>query len=169
MPSKSVFAGLLAVALLAAGCGNSAKPSPNASTTSNLPTSSSPTTMPADPHAHAEFIAKANAICATLVKRVAPIHDTNFATVSPRIAHLELLALKAWHTLTPPSELASDWQDIVKSQQQITADTIKLGELSASHSSQAVMLRVFTAANELQQQMFTFARHAGLHECSHIA
>lgn len=145
---------LAATTLAASGCGGVTK--------SSTPTAQATQSQ----QGNAEFIRQADAICARLNAQVAPIHDTNFATVAPRLATLEQAALADLAKLTPPASIAGDWKQIVTSQQTIAEDTVKLGQYGKANNLNGARTLFFTI-DDVQKQMIATAHRDGFRDCSH--
>src|SRR5260370_2420778 len=104
---------LAATALVASGCGSSAKPL-----------------------TRAELTAKANAICKSVTAKLAG-HTVktqkDIARVATELASFEQSALTDLSKLVPPAELADDWKQFVAGAQTLAENTSKLGEYARAN------------------------------------
>jgi hypothetical protein len=139
---------LAATALVASGCGSSAKPL-----------------------TRAELTAKANAICKSVTAKLAG-HTVqtqkDIARVATELASFEQSALTDLSKLVPPAELANDWKQFVAGAQTLAENTSKLGEYARANNLKGAR-GLITSTEAVQKQMVTIAKRDGLKSCEQVA
>lgn len=167
----------LAAGALAAGCGSSSKTmsaSSDASATKSASSASGASdvtnTESSKPLTRTEFIAKAEAICAstraqldsTSIKK-----QQDYALMLPQKAAYTRSAAAELTKLVPPTAMARDWASVIAGFETLATNTATAGEYLQSHglSSATSHLQAWITSTE---QLSTVAKHAGFKECSLI-
>lgn len=182
----AIFA-FVAITLGASGCGGSTKTSSQvksaAETTS--PSQSNPPVQTivstgAAPLTRVELVARTNTICQRLNKSIAATnhtvrgsqvnHDLNRAEIvkvvrGRAIAQQKELAELA--KLTPPGELASDWQQFVNIRRTLAKTMVSLGEDSEFHNLAGERL-AYGSLEGLQRLLTATATRNGFSSCSQV-
>lgn len=146
--SSSASLVLAAVLFTTAGCGHTSN---NASLT------------------RSQLIAKADAICQRLQTT---LESNNVGTsqdigrVAPELASTERAALAELRKLTPPSELAGDWREILAGARSLAESTERLGEYARQNKYSSAR-RFIVSAEAVHHQMTAITTQDGFHDCTH--
>jgi hypothetical protein len=180
LPMQLAAFGLVAAALVVAGCGKSSKAESTATTATaaSTPTATTaPTTTAANvthikvrsgtPLPRTTWIRRGDAICArTNVKLNSTTVKTpqDFARLLPQAAaydHAEAVELSK---LVPPTAMASDWTQVVVGIEKFG----ELDEKAAEHvlTNYHLATPILIAANAVQKQWTTIAKRDGFKVCS---
>ncbi len=148
--SRLLALSLIAVSLIAGGCGKSSKPL-----------------------TRAELIAKADAICKRANDKLKSSNTTiktqqDIAKLAPKLASFEQGALAELSKLEPPAALANDWKMIIAGAQTLADNTAKLGEYARRNDIKAARGLIQTS-EKVQQQTLAIAKRDGFKECSQTA
>jgi|GEM_PF-1893691 hypothetical protein len=160
-----VAAALVALALVANGCGGTSKgPPAGARTATPRATTNGPSTS--------TFVAAAEDICKRLndeLPRDKTAHPSigDIARTAPQNAAMESEAATALGGLVPPRSLASDWSKIVDYRKRLAQELVELAR-DAQVNDVAAVLSLTASKAKLHERLLRASRHAGFKECSHI-
>lgn len=169
MLSRPLAALALALAAIAAGCGTSTR------TTSSTPTHA--TTQPQSVSNHTsgaltrpQLIASANAICAHLNARLAATNTTvgkvqEIGRIAPQVAALERAALAELIQLTPPADLATDWQQVLTDARTIANNMVTFGEYAQANNLKGVN-RLLAANQTTERRVAATSKRDGFNHCA---
>jgi hypothetical protein len=173
---------LLMVTIAVAGCGGSSTSASKTTgttvarqtTTTSLAATAKSETFPAvklisgKPLTHAQWIAKADSICAHLYAQVeANTVRTNsdFARVLPQIAAYEQAALLKLAKIVPPASSTADWQAFLDDIEAGVQGSTKLGAIAQSGRSIYGLPLLHTVNAEIERRR-ALARRTGFRYCS---
>ncbi|HEX3850551.1 MAG TPA: hypothetical protein VHW01_06265 [Polyangiaceae bacterium] len=117
----------------------------------------------------AQLTSEANEICHRVnVKLDATNHQVktpqDLARLAPQLVSFEQGALAELSKLSPPSELADDWKEILADAQTLADNTAKLGEYAKSKQTNATRELIQTS-EQVQLKMIATAKRDGLTDC----
>jgi hypothetical protein len=117
----------------------------------------------------AELTQKADAICKRVNVKLGATSgqvktQADLARLAPQLVSFEQGALAELSKLVPPSNLASDWKEILTDAQTLADDTAKLGEYAKTKQTVATRELVATSA-KVQQKLVATAKRNGLTDC----
>lgn len=171
---------LVAVALVASGCGGSSKTAGSTTTTTAASTAAATTTAATQPTTtvtlatgkpltHAQWIAKGEAICTrTNSSMSATTAQTpkEFGRTFPQIAIYEHIESQELSKLVPPASKTHDWAQIVNNLQIISEESNVIAtDFQAQNYKAGVP--ILKAAERLHEELNETAKHDGFNECSH--
>jgi hypothetical protein len=144
---------LLSVALMvsvlaASGCGKSAKPL-----------------------TRAQLLAKADAICRRINKKLSSTTiktQQDIARIAPQLATYEQEGLAELSKLIPPASMANDWKMIITGAQTLADNTAKLGEYVKSKDLKTARALI-TETSKVQQRTVAIAKRNGFKDCAQTA
>jgi hypothetical protein len=192
VPAWPTLIALVVVAAATTGCGGGtggAGSTSNSSTkavSSQAPTPTKPGSSPAtsstrtgpigtapNPPTDASFVAQAEAICAqrnselTAVGAVG-VNKAQLASVAARRAVIERQALAELGKLTPPTDMARDWQGVITYSRLTLARVEKLARDAKSHGATSVERFRTGSASAVRFRLLVAARRAGLKQCAFV-
>lgn len=140
--------GAISLALVAAGCGSSAQPL-----------------------TRKQLVAKANAVCSTLHKKMKEVGPANspgeLAHVAEKLAGYEQQQIEAMRKLTPPKQLASDWKQMIEGAEELSESIATLSSaLQAKKKKQAEEALKQTAT--VEKRVTAIAKRDGFTACSEL-
>jgi hypothetical protein len=168
---------LVAVALVASGCGGSSKSGTStatlAATTTAAPT---PTTLPSPtvklatgrPLTRAKWIAEADAICAHVNTEAGAISvrsGSEYVTALPQVAVYYSTEAKNLSNLVPPASMAGDHARIVNGLQLFSEYLSKSGQALATGNKSAAG-QLYRAAVGVQKRLIAVAKRDGFKRCT---
>jgi ABC-type transport system substrate-binding protein len=169
---------LAMTALAASGCGGSSK---SGSTTTAVATSTATTAVTTPlppvtavkvatgtPLAHAQFIAKADAICARAnVKRatINVVNKSEYARELPQAAIYDATETDELSKLVPPAALAHDWAQIVGDFRLFTEYTDTVARYAQANKLNAGV-SVIQTAERIHRRLAKIAARDGLTHCA---
>lgn len=145
--TRSTALTLIAIGLVAGGCGKSSKPL-----------------------TRAELIAKADTICKRVNDKLKSSNNSiksqqDIVRIVPKLASFEQTALAELSKLEPPASLANDWKTIIAGAQTLADNTAKLGEYAKANNLKAAR-HLIQASEKVQQQTLATAKRDGFKQCS---
>jgi hypothetical protein len=148
----------LAIALAGAGCGGSS--------------TSTGAGQPRPAHASSPLVAKADAICNELNRRLAAEHvastdDHELARITPVSAFLEEQAIHELSALTPPASLAHDWQQMMGYRRTLARELTELGRAAKAKDEPGVQ-GLIASKKLVHHKLELLATHAGLVACARL-
>jgi hypothetical protein len=170
---------LAAIALSAAGCGESSHSrSATAASTSAPATTATVATPPPGaiklasgrPLTRAEWIAKGEAICTrtnTKVSATTVPSEREYPRVLPQLAVYEWTEARELSKLVPPRPKTHDWAQIVSNLQLDGNYLSSLTNYFQAKNRRAAYSLLVTA-ERLHERLGAIARHDGFNECTHI-
>ncbi|HSZ04154.1 MAG TPA: hypothetical protein VK778_03015 [Solirubrobacteraceae bacterium] len=151
----------LAIALAGAGCGGGSTGTGTAAG------------QPRPAHASSPLLAKADAICDALNRRLADVHvantdDHELARVAPVSAFLEEQAIRELSILTPPASLAHDWRQMMGYRRTLARELTQLGHAAKAKDEHRVQ-SLIASKKLVHHELEVLATHAGLVACARFA
>jgi predicted nucleic acid-binding protein len=122
----------------------------------------------------AELIGKADTICVRLKTQLsgpalnAEIGNvSSVARIASRRAAIERAALAELGKLTPPTSLASDWQQVIADRRILADDLVKLGEYAKANNVKSLDALYLSSA-KVGVRMIAMAKRDGFKQCSRV-
>jgi len=140
--------GVVSLALLLAGCGSSAQPL-----------------------TRKQLIAKANAVCSTMHRKMKAAGTAStpeqLTRIARKLAGYEQQQIEAMRKLLPPKKLASDWKQMIEGAQEISESVATLSSaLEAKDKKQAE--EALKQTGEVEKRVTTIAKRDGFTACSEL-
>jgi cell division inhibitor SulA len=128
--------------------------------------------QPRPAHAVSPLVAKADAICDELNRRLADVHvsstdDHELARITPVSAALEEQAIRDLSVLTPPASLARDWQQMMGYRRTLARELKQLGRAAKAKDEHRVQ-SLIASKKLVHHKLELIATHAGLVACARL-
>ncbi len=173
----------LAVATFtASGCGGSSKTTSSnivSTTTASAPATNPASTVPSTAEAAqakistsptAQFMAKADAICATAntqIQSATVVNAQDYVRVLPQDAIYFQAESAALGKLTPPPSMKGDWRKIVVGFQEVSDDLAKVA-VYVLRNALNLGSALFNAANKEREHVIAIATRDGFKDCARV-
>lgn len=137
-----------AISLALAGCGSSAQPL-----------------------TRKQLVAKANAVCSTLHKKMKTVGPANtpeeLSRVARKLAGYEQQQIEAMRKLVPPKQLASDWKQMIEGAEELSESVATLSSaLEAKKKKQAT--EALKQTGVIEKRVTAIAKRDGFTVCSEL-